>query len=56
MINISEIVAKTEAMFDLFNDHFYNDDMTRLYNLIHGIKVVSNNGSASILPCKRSCK
>ena len=23
MINISEIVAKTEAMFDLLNEHFY---------------------------------
>ena len=29
MINISEIVAKTEAMFDLFNAHFYNAEMTR---------------------------
>ena len=29
MISISEIVAKTEAMFDLFNNHFYNDELTR---------------------------
>lgn len=29
MINISEIVAKTEAMFDLFNQHFYNDELIR---------------------------
>ena len=29
MINISEIVAKTETMFDLFNQHFYNGEMTR---------------------------
>lgn len=29
MINISGIVAKTEAMFDLFNAHFYNSEMTR---------------------------
>ncbi len=29
MINISEIVAKTEAMFDLFNAHFYHNEMTR---------------------------
>ncbi len=29
MINISEIVAKTEAMFDLFNQHFYNGELIR---------------------------
>ena len=29
MISISEIVAKTEAMFDLFNHHFYNGELTR---------------------------
>lgn len=29
MLNVSEIVAKTEAMFDLFNDHFYAGEMTR---------------------------
>lgn len=29
MLNISEIVAKTEAMFDLFNAHFYNSELRR---------------------------
>jgi len=29
MITVSEIVAKTEAMFDLLNEHFYNNEMTR---------------------------
>lgn len=29
MINISEIAAKTKAMFGLFNAHFYNSEMTR---------------------------
>ncbi len=29
MIQISEIVAKTEAMFDLFNQHFYQGELTR---------------------------
>ena len=29
MLNISEIVAKAEAMFDLFNDHFYTGEMAR---------------------------
>ena len=28
MMSVSEIVAKTEAMFDLFNHHFYNDELT----------------------------
>ena len=31
MLSVSEIVAKTEAMFDLFNHHFYNDELTRRY-------------------------
>lgn len=29
MLNISEIVKKTEEMFDLFNQHFYNSELTR---------------------------
>ena len=29
MLNVSEIVAKAEAMFDLFNQHFYNGEMIR---------------------------
>lgn len=29
MLNVSEIVAKTEEMFDLFNHHFYADELTR---------------------------
>ena len=29
MLNISEIVAKAETMFDLFNNHFYAGEMTR---------------------------
>lgn len=29
MFNISEIVKKTEEMFDLFNEHFYNNELTR---------------------------
>ena len=29
MMNVSEIVARTEAMFDLFNGHFYGGEMTR---------------------------
>ncbi len=29
MLSISEIVAKTETMFDLFNDHFYAGEMAR---------------------------
>ena len=29
MLNISEIVTKAEAMFDLFNDHFYAGEMAR---------------------------
>ena len=26
MLSVSEIVAKTEAMFDLFNHHFYSSE------------------------------
>ena len=29
MLSVSEIVAKTEAMFDLFNHHFYSGELTR---------------------------
>lgn len=29
MLQISEIVKKTEEMFDLFNEHFYHDELTR---------------------------
>ncbi|NBI72800.1 hypothetical protein D3Z50_17415 [Clostridiaceae bacterium] len=29
MLQISEIVKKTEKMFDLFNSHFYNGKLTR---------------------------
>ncbi len=29
MLQISEIVKKTEEMFDLFNEHFYDDELTR---------------------------
>ena len=29
MLSISEIVAKTEKMFDLFNDHFYAGELAR---------------------------
>ena len=29
MLQISEIVKKTEEMFDLFNHHFYNRELTR---------------------------
>ncbi len=28
MPSISKIVAKTKAMFDLFDHHFYNDEFT----------------------------
>ena len=29
MLQISEIVKKTEEMFDLFNQHFYKDELNR---------------------------
>lgn len=29
MLQISEIVKKTEEMFDLFNEHFYHNELTR---------------------------
>jgi hypothetical protein len=29
MLEISAIVKKTEALFDLFNEHFYNGELTR---------------------------
>lgn len=29
MLQISEIVKKTEEIFDLFNEHFYNNKLTR---------------------------
>ena len=29
MLQISEIVKKTEEMFDLFNEHFYDNELTR---------------------------
>ena len=29
MLQISEIVKKNEEMFDLFNEHFYNKELTR---------------------------
>ena len=29
MLQISDIVKKTENMFDLFNEHFYNGELTR---------------------------
>ena len=104
MLQISEIVRKTEEMFDLFNEHFYEGELSRpaitvspdggrgaygwcsineiwnasgekyreinlcaeyldrpifelaatllhemahLYNLVHGIQDVSNNGSTT---------
>ena len=30
MLQISEIVKKTEEMFDLFNEYFYNKELPRL--------------------------
>ena len=39
MITISEIVAKTEAMFDLLNEHFYQNELIR-----PAITVSSDNG------------
>lgn len=30
MKQISEIVKKTEKMFDLFNEHFYSNELTHL--------------------------
>ena len=29
MLQISEIVRKTEEMFDLFNEHFYEGELNR---------------------------
>ena len=29
MLQISEIVKKTEEMFDLLGEHFYNNELTR---------------------------
>jgi len=29
MLQISKIVKKTEGMFDLFNQHFYDNELTR---------------------------
>lgn len=29
MLQISEIIKKTEEMFDLFNEHFYDNELTR---------------------------
>ena len=29
MLQISEIVKKNEEMFDLFNQHFYNGELSR---------------------------
>ena len=29
MLQISEIVRKTEEMFDLFNEHFYEGELSR---------------------------
>ncbi len=29
MLQISEIVRKTEGMFDLFNEHFYEGELSR---------------------------
>lgn len=29
MLQISEIVKKTEEIFDLFNEHFYSNELTR---------------------------
>ena len=29
MLQISEIVKKTVGMFDLFNEHFYHNELTR---------------------------
>ena len=39
MITISEIVAKTEVMFDLLNEHFYQNELIR-----PAITVSSDNG------------
>ena len=30
MLQISEIIKKTEEMFDLFNKHFYNKELMHL--------------------------
>ena len=32
MLQISEIVRKTEEMFDLFNEHFYEGDINEIWN------------------------
>ena len=34
MLQISEIVKKTEEMFDLFNEHFYDNE----FNLLIGFR------------------
>ena len=49
MFNISKIVKKSEEMFDLFNHHFYNNELTRPAITVspdggHNISDVSNNG------------
>ena len=36
MLQVSEIVKKTEEMFDLFNEHFYNIELTPIHHRIPG--------------------
>ena len=51
MITISEIVAKTEAMFDLLNEHFYQNELIRpaITVLYH-----TSGGKASVFKAKRA--
>ena len=46
MLKISEIVKKTEAMFDCFNAHFYNNELTRPAITVSpdGARAVSHGG------------
>ncbi|NBJ04207.1 hypothetical protein EBB54_06310 [Schaedlerella arabinosiphila] len=49
MLNISEIVKKTEEMFDLFNQHFYSNELTRPATAeAHGLHIDHQNRPANI--------
>ena len=43
MLQISEIVRKTEEMFDLFNEHFYEGELS------HPAITVSPDGGAGLM-------
>ena len=51
MLQISEIVRKTEEMFDLFNKHFYEGELSRpAITVRNPLTAVSNMSVLAVAP------